>query len=124
MSGSAAAVFLTIIVFLIVFFVSWGLHVRSVSALALASAISLLFMFLAYPPISMITNIRDTISSPGWVTTYWVLMILFLFYSFVYIIYMAVYDTLWGNRGKEKCPNEEFEMEMSEREEYYNEMSN
>lgn len=110
--SSAAAVFLTIIVFLIVFFVSWGLHVRVVSALALASVISILFMYLAYPPVAILVNLRDAIASPGWVIIYWILHLLFIFYIFVYVVYMAVYDTLWGNRHADKCPNLEFIQKM------------
>lgn len=122
MSGAAAATFLTILVFLIVFFVAWGLHIRAVSALALASVIALFFMYLAYPPIAMISNLRDTIGSPGWVTLYWILHILFAFYIFVYVIYMAIYDSMWGNRGQDKCPNDEFAKQIKKRDRYYDEI--
>jgi len=123
MSSAAVSIFLTIIIFLIVFFVSWGLHVRIVSALALASIISLMFMYLIYPPIALISNIRDTIGSPEWAIIYWVLHILFIFYIIVYVIYMAIYDTMWGMRHADKCPNEEFIAKMEERDEYYSDRS-
>lgn len=123
MSSAAASIFLTVIVFLIVFFVSWGLHVRIVSALALASIISLMFMYLIYPPIALLSNIRDTIGSPEWAIIYWILHLLFVFYIIVYVIYMAIFDTMWGNRHADKCPNEEFIAEMEERNQYYSDMS-
>jgi len=124
MSSAAVSIFLTVIVFLIVFFVSWGLHVRIVSALALASIISLMFMYLIYPPIALISNIIDTIGSPEWAIIYWVLHILFIFYIIVYVIYMAIFDTMWGKRHADKCPNEEFIAKMEERDEYYSDRPN
>lgn len=120
--GSAAAVFLTILVFLITFFVAWGFHMRVVSGLALASVISLLFMYVSYPPVAMITNLRDSIMSPSWISIYWILHIVFIFYIFVYVIYMAVYDTKWSNRHFDKCPNDEYIQEMKDRDDHYKQL--
>lgn len=35
---------------------------------------------------------------------------------------MAVYDSKWGNRGKDKCPNKEFEKEMMQKGKHYTEL--
>lgn len=99
-------VIISILVFLIVFFVSWGLRVTVFSALALASAITLLFMWLLYPPISLATNFIDTADNPVWSSIYSFLMFLFLFYVLVYVVYMSIFDM----RPKEEKNLEGIEM--------------
>jgi CDP-diglyceride synthetase len=98
------SIILTIIVFIIVFLVSWKVgKIRAVSAVALGSIISLLFMYVVYPPLAQLVNIRDTISSGGLVTVYWILYFLFIFYIITYVIYIAVIDKVCGRRNRECC---------------------
>lgn len=92
MAGIIATVFLTIIVFLIVFFVSWGLKIRVLSALTLASVISLFFMLLCYPPVINMSTISDIILRPGWELAYWIIMFILLIYILTYTLFVAVYD--------------------------------
>ncbi len=35
---------------------------------------------------------------------------------------MAIYDTMWSNRGKDKCPNKEFAEQIRRQDEYYDEI--
>lgn len=94
MSGTylLSVIILTLIVFLLVFFLSWAGKIHLMSCFALACAISFLFMVILYPPIQMGTDILSTVSNPALVIIYWIIYALLVFYIFVYVIYKSVTD--------------------------------
>lgn len=104
MAGLEATVFLTIVIFLIVLFVSWGLGIRILSALAMSAIISIFFMLLCYPPVLNMNTLRDIFLLPGWQTAYWVIMIILIIYVFTYTLFVSVYDNR-NRRDKGDCPS-------------------
>lgn len=80
---------IAIIVFLVVFFVAWGLRVRPLTAIALASVWSLLIMAILFP-----TGVPqfDTFTFTGWWTVWAILIAFFYIYIIFYINFMASKD--------------------------------
>lgn len=63
-----------------------------ISSLALACVITLIFLYLIYPPIEATSVLFKEKGSEGWIITYWIEILLMILYLIVYIIYMAVLD--------------------------------
>lgn len=82
-------VLVTVIVFLIVFFVAWGLGVKPLTAVALACVWTLLIQCLMFP--STMTNL-DTFQWNGWLTVYAVLAAFFFIFLIVYVTIIATKD--------------------------------
>lgn len=104
MTGSylLSVIILTLIVFLLVFFLSWWGKIHLISCFALASAIAFLFMVILYPPIQIGTDFSTTANNVGLVITYWIIYALFVFYIFVYVIYKSVTDPAPGQKVTKK----------------------
>lgn len=102
MSGAylLSVIILTLIVFLLVFFLSWWGKIHIMSAFALACAISFLFMVILYPPVQMGTDISTTANNAALVIIYWIIYALLVFYIFVYVIYKSVTDPAPGQNKK------------------------
>ena len=94
MSGAylLSVIILTLIVFLLVFFLTWWGKIHIMSCFALACAIAFLFMVILYPPIQMGTDFFTTASNPALAIIYWIIYALLVFYIFVYVIYKSVTD--------------------------------
>lgn len=94
-------VIFTIIVFLLVFFLSWWGKIHLMSCFALACTIAFLFMVILYPPVQMATDAVKTVhEGAALIIIYWIIYALFIFYIFVYIIYKSVTDDGSCERGK------------------------
>ncbi len=82
-------VFISIVVFLIVFFVAWGLRVKPLTAVALACIWTLLIQCIMLPT-SLAT--LKTLEWSGWWGAYWILAVGFFIYLIFYVTYMATKD--------------------------------
>lgn len=82
-------VVITVIVFLIVFFVAWGLKVRPLTAVALACVWTLLIQAIMVP--SAFTNLQSFEIS-GWWGALWLLSAAFFIYLLFYVSFMASKD--------------------------------
>lgn len=90
------ALVITIIVFLIVFFVAWGMRVRPVSAVALACIYTLIVQILLFPAT---TTWKDLFAAKlginnmsFWNWLYWLLGLFFMIYIIFYITWSASKD--------------------------------
>lgn len=94
MSGAylLSVIILTLIVFLLVFFLSWWGRINLISCFGLACSIAFLFMIILYPPMQIGTDFATTSNNVALVIIYWIIYALLVFYIFVYIIYKSVTD--------------------------------
>lgn len=102
MSGAylLSVIILTLIVFLLVFFLTWWGKIHIMSCFALACAIGFLFMVILYPPIQFGTDFYTTANNTALSIIYWIIYALFVFYIFVYVIYKSVTDPAPGQKRK------------------------
>ena len=94
------AIFLVIIIFIIAFLIAIFLNIRAVSALAIASVLSLILLNILVSPITELVR-SEFGGSVFWFWTYFILYGFLILYIFVYTLYMAVIDSKCGSRNSE-----------------------
>jgi tellurite resistance protein TehA-like permease len=105
------ALAITIIVFLIVFFVAWGMGVRPISAVALACIYTLIVQMLLFPA----TNTwKDIIAAKlglngmsFWTWLYWLIGLFFIVYIIFYITWAASKDVVPRKHRREMSDMED-----------------
>jgi len=105
-------VVITVVVFLIVFFVAWGVGVKPLTAVALACVWTLLIQAIMTP--TSIANI-SSFQWNGWATFYSIMAAAFFIYLIVYVTMMATRASEHDARVKVKV----LEVEISGSDDMY-----